>query len=78
MLVNGYEADVVALSLAPDIDVIADADLITRDWTETPDRGMVSSSVMALDLRPGNPEGVADFDDLTKGGPGGTHSRSRL
>ena len=67
-VVNGYPADIVALSLAPDVDAIADAGLITHDWTTAPDGGMVSSSVVVLDVRPGNPEGLADFDDLTQDG----------
>jgi sulfate transport system substrate-binding protein len=66
--VSGFKADIVALSLAPDVDAIADAGLITHDWTDAPDKGMVSSSVVALDVRPGNPEGIADFDDLAKPG----------
>lgn len=67
-VVNGFPADIVALSLAPDVDVIADEGLITRDWTAVADDGMVSSSVVVFDVRPGNPEGLRDFDDLTKDG----------
>jgi sulfate/thiosulfate transport system substrate-binding protein len=67
-VVNGYPADIVALSLAPDVDTIADAGLITHDWTQVADEGMVSSSVVVFDVRPGNPEGLADFDDLTQDG----------
>src|SRR6266571_98454 len=32
-VVNGFKADVVALSLAPDVDTIKKAGLITGDWT---------------------------------------------
>jgi len=67
-VVNGYPADVVALSLAPDVDVIADAGLITHDWTAVGDGGMVSASVVVFDVREGNPAGLQDFDDLTQGG----------
>ncbi|MEA2459855.1 MAG: sulfate/thiosulfate transport system substrate-binding protein [Actinomycetota bacterium] len=67
-VVNGFKADVVALSLAPDVDAIADAGLITHDWTDAPDKGMVSSSVVAFDVRPGNPKGLEDFDDLAQPG----------
>jgi sulfate/thiosulfate-binding protein len=67
-VINGFQADVVALSLAPDVDAIVDAGLITRDWTATADNGMVSSSIVVFDVRPGNPENVQDFDDLTKPG----------
>lgn len=67
-VVSGFEADIVALSLAPDVDTIADAGLITHDWTDAPDAGMVSSSIVVFDVRPGNPENIDDFDDLAKPG----------
>lgn len=67
-VINGYPADIVALSLAPDVDVIADAGLITHDWTSAPDGGMVSTSVVVFDVRPGNPNGYADWNDLTASG----------
>jgi sulfate/thiosulfate transport system substrate-binding protein len=67
-VVAGYEADVVALSLGPDVDEIADAGLITHDWTKAPDGGMVSTSVVVFDVRPGNPLGIEDWNDLAKPG----------
>jgi sulfate/thiosulfate-binding protein len=67
-VIAGYEADVVALSLGPDVDQIADAGLITHDWTDTTDGGMVSSSVVVFDVRPGNPLGIQDWDDLAAEG----------
>ena len=67
-MIAGFEADVAALSLAPDLDQVVDAGLITHDWTAAPDNGMVSTSVVVLDVRPGNPQGFQDFDDLAKPG----------
>lgn len=67
-VINGFEADVVALSLAPDVDVLVDAGLITHDWTQAPDGGMVSTSVVVFDVRPGNPLEIDDFDDLARDG----------
>jgi sulfate/thiosulfate transport system substrate-binding protein len=67
-VVNGFEADVVALSLGPDVDVIKDAGLITHDWEAEAEGGMVSSSIAVFDVRPGNPEDLEDWDDLTKPG----------
>ena len=61
---SGFPADIVALSLGPDVDAIADAGLITHDWTDAPDNGMVSTSLVVFDVRPGNPKGLEDFDDL--------------
>src|SRR5918992_2977615 len=36
-IVGGFEADIAALSLAPDMDVIVDEGLITHDWTAAKD-----------------------------------------
>jgi sulfate transport system substrate-binding protein len=41
-VVEGFEADIVALSLEADVARIADAGLITHDWKATPFNGMVS------------------------------------
>jgi sulfate/thiosulfate-binding protein len=67
-VIAGYEADVVALSLAPDVAQIADAGLITHDWTDTADGGMVSTSVVVFDVRPGNPLGIQDWNDVAADG----------
>jgi sulfate transport system substrate-binding protein len=67
-VINGFQADVVALSLAPDVTAIEDAGLITHDWTSVADAGMVSSSVVVFDVRPGNPKGIENYDDLAQDG----------
>ena len=67
-VINGFPADVVALSLAPDVSLIEDAGLITHDWTQDPDAGIVASSAVVFDVRPGNPEGIENWDDLTQEG----------
>jgi sulfate/thiosulfate-binding protein len=67
-VVGGYQADIVALSLGPDVDEIADAGLITHDWTQAADGGMVTTSVVVFDVRPGNPLGIEDWDDLAASG----------
>jgi len=69
-VVNGSGADVVALSLAPDVDTIEQAGLITHDWTDAPDKGMVSTSVVVFDVRPGNPKGIKDWNDIAPAGTG--------
>ena len=65
---NGLEADVVALALAPDLNTIVKANLITHDWTTAPHRGIVSHSVVAFAVRPGNPNGIQDWADLAQPG----------
>ena len=67
-VVNGYKADVVALSLGPDVDLIKKAGLITHDWTADTEGGIVSTSVVVFDVRPGNPKKIKDFNDLAKPG----------
>jgi len=67
-VVNGFPADVVALSLAPDVDTIKKAGLITHDWTTAADGGIVSTSLVVFDVRPGDPKHIKDFNDLTQSG----------
>src|SRR4030095_7165973 len=47
-VVDGFEADVVALSLDPDVKTIEKAGLITSDWRSGPHGGMVSQSVVVI------------------------------
>lgn len=67
-VLEGFEADVAALSLQADIDRIAKAGLITHDWTSGPHGGMVSRSVVVLGVRPGNPKGIRGWADLARPG----------
>jgi len=67
-IVEGFEADIAALSLEADISRIQDAKLITNDWHQLPHNGMVSDSVVAFAVRPGNPKGIKDWADLAKPG----------
>lgn len=65
-VVEGFEADVVALSLEPDVRVVEQAGLITHDWTSGPTGGMVSRSLAVIAVRPGNPKGIVDWKDLAR------------
>jgi sulfate transport system substrate-binding protein len=67
-IIGGFEADIAALSLEADITKIAEAGLITHDWQSTPNRGMVSTSIVVIAVRPGNPKGIHDWPDLTRPG----------
>ena len=67
-IIGGFEADIAALSLEGDVDKIAEAGLITHDWKSKPNRGMVSTSIVVLAVRQGNPKGVKDWPDLAKPG----------
>jgi sulfate/thiosulfate transport system substrate-binding protein len=67
-IVEGFEADIAALSLEADITRIEEAGLITHDWHSLPHDGMVSTSVVAFAVREGNPKEIADWDDLVQPG----------
>jgi sulfate/thiosulfate-binding protein len=67
-IVEGFEADVTALSLAADVTRIQQAGLITHDWQEGPTRGMVSDSIVVFAVRKGNPLGIQDWADLAQPG----------
>jgi len=68
-VVGGLNADVVALSTGADVSTIANAKLIARDWqTIEPNKGIVSTSVVAFAVRKGNPKKISDWADLAQPG----------
>jgi sulfate transport system substrate-binding protein len=67
-VVEGFEADVVALSLQADVDRIVKAGLITHDWQAPPYHGMGSTSIVVFGVRPGNPRNIQDWTDLAQPG----------
>jgi sulfate/thiosulfate-binding protein len=67
-VVAGFPADIVALSLAPDVQLIQDAGLITHDWTQDTENSIVASSVVVFDVRPGNPKHIENWNDLAQPG----------
>lgn len=68
-VIDGLEADVVALALALDTQKIEEAGLIEPGWEEeAPNGSIVHSSVAAIVTREGNPKGIDDWEDLAKDG----------
>lgn len=65
-VVEGFEADVVVLSMPDDVDRLRRAGLITHDYEAAPYHGLVSHSIVAFAVRPGNPKGIHDWVDLTR------------
>lgn len=63
---EGFEADIVALSLEADVIRLEDAGLITHDWRSETFGGIVSTSVVAFAVREGNPKNIQDWADLTQ------------
>jgi sulfate/thiosulfate transport system substrate-binding protein len=65
---SGLDADVVALSLAPDVDKLVKAGKVDASWTKGPYHGFVTDSVVVLVTRKGNPKNIRTWDDLVKPG----------
>jgi sulfate/thiosulfate transport system substrate-binding protein len=64
----GLKADIVALSLAPDVDQLVKAGLVDPKWKRQSYRGMVTDSVVVFAVRDGNPKKIKSWDDLLKPG----------
>ena len=67
-IIGGFEADIAALSLQDDIDRIAQAGLISHDWKASPANGFVSTSIVTIAVREGNPKAIKDWPDLAAPG----------
>ncbi|HET7216993.1 MAG TPA: sulfate ABC transporter substrate-binding protein [Vicinamibacterales bacterium] len=68
-VIDGLEADVVTLALAYDIDAIANAGLVDKDWQKRlPDNSTPYTSTIVFLVRKGNPKGIKDWGDLVKPG----------
>jgi sulfate/thiosulfate-binding protein len=65
---GGFEADIVALSIEPDITRLVDAGLITHDWKANDYAGIVSDSLVVLAVRPDNPKNILDWADIVQAG----------
>jgi sulfate transport system substrate-binding protein len=66
-VIDGLEADVVALALALDTKKIEEAGLIEPGWEkELPNDSIVHKSVVALVTREGNPKSIQDWSDLAR------------
>lgn len=67
-VVDGFEADIVALSLEADVTRIQQAGLITHDWKAGEYNGIVTTSIVSFAVRNGNPKNIQDWHDLAKPG----------
>ncbi|MCI0635071.1 MAG: sulfate ABC transporter substrate-binding protein [Actinobacteria bacterium] len=67
-IVNGFEADIYASSLAPDVQMVEEAGLITHDWESEPDGSIVQAGAVVFAVRPGNPLNIDNWDDLAQPG----------
>jgi sulfate transport system substrate-binding protein len=67
-IISGLPTDIAALSLEPDISKLVKDQLVAPDWNATPTKGIVTRSVVALAVRPGNPKHIKGWADLVKPG----------
>jgi sulfate transport system substrate-binding protein len=64
----GLPADVLNLSLDPDIDLLVRKGLVPKNWKANPHRGIVNDSVVVFVVRDGNPKHIKGWNDLLKPG----------
>jgi sulfate/thiosulfate-binding protein len=64
----GQPADVVNLSLDPDIDLLVRKNVVPKTWKANAHRGIVSDSVVVFVVRDGNPKHIKGWNDLIKSG----------
>jgi len=62
----GQPADVVALSLDPDVNLLVQKNLVPKNWAANSHRGIVSDSVVVFVVRDGNPKKIKGWGDLVK------------
>src|SRR6059058_578405 len=67
-VVQGLPADVVELSLAPDVDTLVKAHLVSSSWNKNAYRGIVTRSVVVFIVRGRNPKHIRTWSDLLKSG----------
>jgi sulfate transport system substrate-binding protein len=64
----GLSADIVALSLAPDVSTLVKKGIVPNSWNQNLYHGMVTDSVVVFVVRDGNPKNIRTWADLTKSG----------
>jgi sulfate/thiosulfate-binding protein len=67
-IIAGQPADIVDLSLQPDMDSLVSAGLVAKNWNANAYHGFVTRSVVVFVVRNGNPKHIKDWEDLIKPG----------
>ncbi len=67
-IIAGLKADVVELSLAPDMDQLAQAGIVDPKWKKQSYKGMVTDSVVVFVVLNGNPKHIKSWNDLIRPG----------
>lgn len=64
---DGLDADVVTMNTSSDIDFLADAGVVLKDWAQAfPDNAAPTTSTMLFLVRQGNPKNIHDWNDLIR------------
>src|ERR1043166_3113852 len=64
----GLAADVLNLSLNPDIDMLVRKGLVPKKWSANAHKGIVNDSVVVFVVRDGNPKKIKGWNDLLRQG----------
>ena len=64
----GLSADIVALSLEPDVSTLVKKGIVPSNWNQNRYHGMVTDSVVVFVVRDGNPKKIHTWADLAKSG----------
>jgi sulfate/thiosulfate transport system substrate-binding protein len=68
-VIDGLEADVLTLALAYDIEAVAKAGLLAKNWQlRLPNNSAPYTSTIVFLVRKGNPKKIRDWDDLARPG----------
>lgn len=68
-VIDGLEADVLTLALAYDIEAVAKAGLLAKNWqSRLPNNSAPYTSTIVFLVRKGNPKKIRDWDDLARPG----------
>lgn len=67
-VVSGLKSDYVHFSITPDVTRLVDDGLVAKNWDKGTNKGIVTTSVVALVVRKGNPKNIHDWSDLIKPG----------
>ncbi len=67
-ILQGTPADVAILSIERDIDRLVAGKVVTHDWQQSPNKGIVNKTPFVILVRKGNPKNIRDFSDLAKTG----------
>ena len=73
----GLPADVVTFSLEPDVTRLVKAGLVAADWASTPNKGLVTTSVVVVHRPQGQPEAHQDLGRPAQARRPGPDARTR-